>query len=134
MNDENRRRNIREELDRAEEARASAILLADSGHLADAISRLYYWVFHTVRALLLTESLEPRTHEGMLRLFSLHFVKEGPLDSECAHILSRLMKYRQEADYNPSYVFTAEDFEEFRREAEDLCGRVDAQLRRAGLL
>jgi hypothetical protein len=26
------------------------------------------------------------------------------------------MKYREEADYNPSYSFTSEDYEDFREE------------------
>ena len=50
------------------------------------------------RALLLSANLEPRTHEGALRLFSLHFVKHGPFPPECAHTLSKLMKYREEAE------------------------------------
>jgi len=69
-------------------------------------SRLYYYIFYHVRALLLSKGLEPKTHEGSLRLLSLHFVKEGILSNKMSHIFSKLMKFREEADYNPSYVFT----------------------------
>jgi hypothetical protein len=79
--------------------------------------------------LLLTEGLEPKSHEGALRLLSLHFVKEGIFEPKVSHTFSKLMKYREEADYNPSYVFTAEDFVDFKREAEDLSNRIRAFLR-----
>ena len=79
--------------------------------------------------MLLTEGLEPKSHAGALRLLSLHFVKEGIFEAQVAHTFSKLMKYREEADYNPSYVFTAEDFVDFKREAEDLSNRIRAFLR-----
>jgi hypothetical protein len=57
---------------------AAANLLFENDFLQDAISRLYYFLLHNTRALLLTKGLEPKSHdEGALRLFGLHFVKEG---------------------------------------------------------
>ena len=129
LKEENKRKNIREEMEKAGETINAATLLFDNGFFNDAISRLYYHVLHNVRALLLTEGLEPKSHEGALRLLSLHFVKEGIFEAQVAHTFSKLMKYREEADYNPSYVFTAEDFVDFKREAEDLSNRIRAFLR-----
>ena len=34
------------------------------------------------------------------------------------------MKYREEADYNPSYPFTREDFGEFKNEAEIVIQKI----------
>ena len=90
----NKQANILAELERGEAAKGAALLLFRHGYLHDAVSRLYYWVFHSVRALLLTKGLEPKTHEGVLRLFSLHFVKPRLFETGTAHIFSRLMKYR----------------------------------------
>lgn len=129
LKEENKRKNIREEMEKAGETINAATLLFDNGFFNDAISRLYYHVLHNVRALLLTEGLEPKSHEGALRLLSLHFVKEGIFEPRVSHTFSKLMKYREEADYNPSYVFTAEDFVDFKREAEDLSNRIRAFLR-----
>jgi len=72
-----------------------------------------------VRALLFTKGFEPKSHEGALRLLSLHFIKEGIFEPEIAHIFSRLMKYREEADYNPFYVFSKEDFLSYKEEAKN---------------
>lgn len=123
---------VAEELTRAADARKAADLLHQNGLTADAVSKLYYFLLYNIRALLLTKSLEPKSHEGALRLFGLHFVKPGTFSSESSHIFSRLMKYREEADYNPSYSFTGEDFEKFRVEALSLTTTIQSFLKEKG--
>ena len=129
MNEENKRENIREEIDRANEAIRAANLLFENGFVKDAISKLYYSLLYSVRALLLTKGLEPKSHEGALRLFGLHFVKPGTFEAKDSHIFSKLMKYREEADYNPSYTFTLEDFTEFKNDAETVIQKIITRLR-----
>ncbi len=129
MREENKRENIKEEMDRAIKTMDAAILLFNNGFFNDAISRLYYFLLYNIRALLLTKGLEPKSHEGALRLFGLHFVKEGIFEPADSHIFSRLMKYREEADYNPSYIFTKEDFLKFKKEAEELSDKIKVYLR-----
>lgn len=129
MNEENKRENIREEIDRSNEAMKAANLLFENGLLRDAISKLYYSLLYSIRALLLTKGLEPKSHEGALRLFGLHFVKSGAFEAKDSHIFSKLMKYREEADYNPSYRFTQEDFTEFKYDAENVIQKIINHLR-----
>ena len=132
MTEANRGQAISEELTRAESAFAASVLLADGGFPADSVSRLYYSLLCRIRALLLTEGLEPRSHEGALRLLSLHFVKSGRIEPEASHLFSRLMKYREEADYNPSYVFTPADVCKLTEEVRALGIRIADLIRRAG--
>ena len=132
MTDANRAAGIAEELSRAENALAASTLLADGGFPSDAVSRLYYSLLFRIRALLLTQGLEPKSHEGALRLLSLHFVKTGRLEPEASHLFSRLMKYREEADYNPSYLFTVDDVHRLRDETVTLASRIAELIRQAG--
>jgi uncharacterized protein (UPF0332 family) len=134
MKEVNKKENIREELKRAERAIGAANLLFDNGFLNDALSRLYYFLLYNIRALLLTKGFEPKSHEGSLRLFALHFVKEGIFESKDSHIFSKLMKYREEADYNPSYIFTREDFVEFKKETEELADKIMSYVKDKGYL
>ena len=129
MNEENKRENIQEEIERANEALKAANLLFENGFLKDAVSKLYYSLLYSIRALLLTKGFEPRSHEGALRLFGLHFVKPGSFEARDSHIFSKLMKYREEADYNPSYTFTRDDFIEFKSEAETVIYKITTHLR-----
>lgn len=132
MTKNNKRANIRDELSRAEQVKAEAQLLFKNGYTTGAISRLYYWLFHMVRALLLTKGLEPKTHDGALKVFSLYFVKSGLFDPGDGHLFARLMKYREEADYNASYVFEESDYLEFKAETEKFYKKILRHLKQKG--
>ncbi len=134
MTAENKGLNVAEEIERARSALASADLLNGHGHVNDAISRLYYCLLYHIRAVLLDKGLEPKSHEGALRLFSLHFVKSGAFEPAAAHLFSRLMKYREEADYNPSYVFKEDEYLQLRAEADALMGLIRGYLQAQGYL
>ncbi|MDA8090536.1 MAG: HEPN domain-containing protein [Nitrospiraceae bacterium] len=134
MTEENKKQNIAEEIARARDSMRAADLLFENGLINDAVSRLYHFVLYHIRALLLSKGLEPKSHEGALRLFGLHFVKEGQFEAKASHVFSKLMKYREEADYNPSYTFTKEDYMELRQEAETLSSATAACLKQKGYL
>ena len=129
MTEENKRENIQAELEGAEKTLSEANLLFKNGFFKGAVSRLYYSLLYSIRALLLTKGLEPKNHEGALRLFGLHFIKEGLFETKASHIFSKMMKYREEADYNPAYSFTREDFMELRKEVGELAKKIKAYLR-----
>jgi uncharacterized protein (UPF0332 family) len=82
VNEENKKENVREEIHHANESMKAADLLFNNGFIRDAVSKLYYSLLYTVRAMLLTKGLEPKSHEGALRLFGLHFVKQGIFEAE----------------------------------------------------
>lgn len=132
MTGDNRRENIRAELERAAESLAAATLLYENGFISDAISRLYYFVLYNVRALLLSKDLEPRSHDGALRLLGMHFVREGVIDKSAAQTFSKLMKFREEADYNPVSMFKKEDFVVFKGEAKVLAALIKSHLKKVG--
>jgi uncharacterized protein (UPF0332 family) len=134
LTEPNKRENIAEELNRAQRARDEANLLFDNGYLQGAVSRIYYYLLYVVRALLLSRGLEPKSHEGVLRLFAREFVKKGIFAADSSHVFSRSMKYREEADYNPSYTFTPKDYLGMRQEAEALADKAREYLRREGYL
>jgi uncharacterized protein (UPF0332 family) len=131
---ENKKKNIAQELERAEDCLKSADLLFSHGQITDAISRLYYYAYHSVRALLLSGGFEPKTHAGSLRLLGMHFIKPGILEPEMSHIFTKLMKYREEADYNPSYIFTEEDYVSFKNEASGLHDKIRQFLKSEKLI
>jgi len=61
-------------------------------------------------------------------------VENGPFPTESSHIFSKLMKYGEEADYNPSYSFTEEDFQKLRDETQGLSERTNDYLTEKGYL
>jgi len=106
VTDEQTRVNVAAEVARGTDALESARILLAAGKFADAVSRAYYGAYHYARALLLTCGEEPRTHGGLDRLLQREFVRTKKLDPMDARLLSRLMTFRQNADYTAEYVFT----------------------------
>jgi uncharacterized protein (UPF0332 family) len=85
------RQRAESELAAAAEALRAAMALLGLGLTRDAISRLYYAVFHAARAALVSRGLHAKTHSGQRSRFVATF---GP-----APTIGRLLKLRIDADY-----------------------------------
>src|SRR3972149_4217211 len=116
MIEENKKENIREEIKRAKEAMRAANLLFDNGFFNDAVSKLYYFLLYNVRALLLTKGLEPKSHEGALRLLGLHFVKKGIFSPTEEASAPRVRKALEERALKPGRSLRGEFYTEFKKE------------------
>ncbi len=112
------RETIKLEVERADEALKSVGLLIAGECYRDAMSRLYYAVFHFTRALLATKDLNPKSHQGALQLFSQYFVKTGIVEMEAGRILARQQKFRSESDYNVEFRFDRESIEQEYEDAQ----------------
>lgn len=123
MTGEGRSESARAEIDLAdEELRAAEALLAD-GLPRIAVGRIYFALFHAVRAQLYAEGFEPRTHRGAQHLFNLHFVRTGRFEPATSGLIARLQKFREEADYAPTFLV---DVEGARHDLEAARGMIEA--------
>ncbi len=128
MTDEGRTRSAVEELARSrEEVRISKQIL-DLGSPRIAATRIYYAVFHAVRALLFSQGLEPRSHAGVQHLFAVHFVQAGKLPPSASRLIARLQKYREEADYGEVYVDDATGTAKDLADAQELISQIEAMI------
>lgn len=134
MNEKNKRLNVRDEWARSATALMESRTLATQGFWEGATSRAYYAAFHATQAVLITQSLQPKTHHGTLYLFNHHFVKTGLIEPEHSQILARLAKYREEADYRHTMTFTKEQTEQAITEVEFFLKRMELSLAKAGYL
>lgn len=93
-------------LEKARRDLANARSLLELGGYDNAIVLAYYGAFHAARSLLLSEGMEPKTHSGLLRLLSLHFVRTDRMAPETANLLTLLESQRARASYDATAVFT----------------------------
>ena len=49
-----------------------------------AANRLYYAAYYAVSALLISNNINAKTHDGIIRMFNQHFVYAGKIDRELA--------------------------------------------------
>lgn len=85
--------------------------LARSGFWNSAAARLYYSCFYSVIALLQSESIEIRTHNGVRTEFFKRFIKTNIFSRDHSVLYSDLMNKRQESDYDDFLNFTEEDIQ-----------------------
>jgi uncharacterized protein (UPF0332 family) len=128
LKDENRQKNRDEELAHADESLKAGALLIENRLYREALPKLYYALFHALRALLFTEGLEPRSHEGVSHLFNLHFVRTGHFSDERHRFYRRLMKYRHEAEYGIGFEITEKDCLEWHTEVTRMIDEIKTFL------
>ncbi len=93
-----------------------------------AVSSAYYCAFHATKALLLTERISPRTHEGLLHKFNEIFVKGKGFSRELGLILKDLKRRRELSDYVPGSEFSRSDAIEAIQMAERFLACIEEWL------
>jgi len=67
-------------IENAEEKLEAAEYLLKGGFYNDAVSRAYYSMFYSAKALLSLKEIYPKAHKGVITKFGLEFVKKGFVD------------------------------------------------------
>lgn len=67
----------------------------------NATVNIYFALEHLVKALLASTGFEPKSHEGVKVLFSMHFIKPGAVDPKIGRYLGNLYDRRTTAEYSP---------------------------------
>ena len=110
------------ELRHARSAHQAARLLCDAGLYNDALNRLYYALYHTVTALLLTTGVEPRRHRALPGLLGTHFA--ATLSPTDLSVVARASTWRDLADYERTWEANLEVTTLAFAEIEPLIERV----------
>jgi uncharacterized protein len=134
LTDENRDKNTRLEIEKANMALTAAKVLANVGLWDDAISRCYYAAFHAATAALFSLGLQARTHAGTHDLFFEHFVRTGPLSRRATKDFAALQRFREQADYSTPIRFDTETAAEEIARATQFLDEVSSVLRGRGFL
>lgn len=94
-----------------------------------AANRLYYALFHSVKALLISDRHEVGTHRGTVGLFSLYYVKTGIFTKEEGRLYARLQTLREEGDYNCFIDVAREDIESYIEPTQQLITKIKDYIR-----
>jgi uncharacterized protein len=125
---------VKGHIEKANQKLAVARRLLDSGDYDDSVSRAYYAAFHGARALLVSAGQSPSTHQGVVTLFHLLFVKTGRIAREMAKCLTNLKDDRESVDYELFADYDEKDARNAVSEAERFVSVATEELRRESLL
>jgi uncharacterized protein (UPF0332 family) len=80
-----------------------------NGRYRTAINRSYYAILSASRSLLILEGFNPLSHEGIITMLSLHFVKKELLPVSIIKSYKKLYTMRTDADYGDFDLPSEED-------------------------
>lgn len=90
-------------LNKSKEVLTEALDVAALNHWNLTVNRLYYAVFHSCSALLLSRGFSARTHHGIIKLMMMEYVKPEILTKEEGTLITTLFNMRNTGDYDDLY-------------------------------
>jgi len=100
------------EMEKARKFLSQADEMLNMGYWDLAANRYYYACFHAVQALFVHDGISSHTHNGLLTLFGLHYVKTGKIAAEIGNFMSTMEQIRKKGDYNCKVEVTENEAKE----------------------
>ena len=101
--------NIKSLIDKAKKFLDSSKLLLNASDYDSTVSRIYYAMFFSTEALLLTKNLAAKSHSGLISIFGEHFIKTNVFPKEMGRQLNRAYDKRLIGDYGTSVTIEKEE-------------------------
>jgi uncharacterized protein (UPF0332 family) len=115
-------------LENAKEDLESAILEFGQSHYKAANNRVYYCIFHAIRAVLALESVDFKSHSKLLGYFNKNYIHTGKFDISLSKTISRASGLRTNSDYDDFFIATAEETEVIIHGAEAFLTAITTYL------
>ncbi|MFZ2412329.1 MAG: HEPN domain-containing protein [Candidatus Methanoperedens sp.] len=119
---------------RARKYLESAEILLKSRDYESSVSRVYYAMFYSVEALLLTEDITVSTHKGVISVFGERFIKTGIFPKDMSKELSRAFGKRQLGDYEYTFVISEDEAVEMFENGKNFVEKIAGYLEKKEML
>lgn len=112
-------------MDKAREFLADAKANLAEGRNKTSINRSYYAALNAVRAILILEGINPESHDGVVTMLSLRFVKPGLLPVDIIKKFKVLLSRRTDVDYGDFETVDTADATDAVKNSEEIIGTID---------
>ena len=93
-----------------------------------AANRLYYACYYAVSALLIANGIASKSHDGVIQMFGLHFIRTGVFPAHYGKFYSQLFKERQTGDYEDLFNHDRESVAELYPKAKELVAAIKEKI------
>ena len=125
---ENRVELMRYRLNMAKEKLHAASILLECRSYKDSVSRSYYAMFTTVRAVLALDGVDFKKHAGVISYFQKEYIKTGIFDKMYSKYLSQAFQIRNNTDYADFFIVSQLEAKEQYDKALDFCHAAEIYL------
>ena len=115
---------VNREIEKAEKTFDDVLFCVRANKWQTAANRLYYALFHTMSALLISDGHQVKSHRGVLVLFGEHYVRTEKFSKKDGALLSDLVIMRDNADYNCFFEADEEKLSPFIEPTQQLIEKI----------
>jgi uncharacterized protein (UPF0332 family) len=113
---------------KAEDFYEDAEYLFKGSRFGAVVNRSYYAMFTMVQALLLTENIFAKTHQGAMSKFHELFIKTNKLPVDLGKMLNETFEKRQFGDYDVDANISEEEAKKVLEDARTFMDKVNIYL------
>ncbi|MGD8787168.1 MAG: HEPN domain-containing protein [Phycisphaerales bacterium] len=113
---------------KAERYLRSAELLLKDEDFESSVSRVYYAMFYSAEAVLLTKDLSFSSHKGVISAFGEHFIKTNVFPREMGREINRAFEKRQIGDYEYTFIISADEAEQMLQSGKEFVNTITRWL------
>jgi uncharacterized protein (UPF0332 family) len=103
MPEDNWSEHVRYRLEKATDDLRTARFNFDAGNYNVAANRVYYSVFHSMRAIVALERVSFKKHSGVISYFRREYISTGIFDKKFSKLISEASTIRNGSDYDDFY-------------------------------
>ena len=96
-------------LEQSKQTLTEAAILIEKEQYKGANNRIYYSVFHAIRAVHAMRCFDSKKHSGVIGEFNKSYIKTGIFDKKFSDIIKEASSAREDADYEDFYIVVKED-------------------------
>ena len=125
LSEENKKALVDYRLKKAKETFAEIPILVENKLWRNTANRLYYACFYAASALLVKDGYQPRTHNGVKTILSLHYIGENKIGRNLVKAYGKLFNMRQRGDYEDWLTIEEENINPLLEPAEQFIKTIE---------
>jgi uncharacterized protein (UPF0332 family) len=115
-------------LERASESLRAARIMLENGMLTFSMNRVYYAMFYSIQALLVSRKVSFSKHGQVKAYFNREMIKTGIFPTEMGRLYNKAFEYRQKFDYIDFSSPDREIVSEYLEKAIDFVSNIQEYL------
>ena len=133
MTTEERRELSSVRLDKAFQMLSAARIMLQYGDYATACNRLYYAVFHAMRAVLALDEIDEHSHSHLISEFRKRYLKTNVLDRSLSDTIGSSFQIRNESDYEDDWIISKADVIEQEQKVSEFLAVIERYVESRGV-
>ena len=121
-------------LDKAYQMLTAGRIMLQYEDYASACNRLYYAVFHAMRAVLALDEIDEHKHSHLISEFRRRYLKTNILDRSLSDTIGSSFQIRNESDYEDNWIISKSDVIEQEQKVTDFLIAIEEHVRERGVV